>query len=325
VTKLPDDAVPIEQYANPRRSFGYAPGRAAEPQFKLAAPRPGTRVRDYIAVDRRGHTIAGPFKSYSDAKHAAGTAGVVQFVRPGARAMEAKRGPKADPRAVAFFRKNAGGVVGREDEYARELAHAEQEATARGWAVEWHDDPEGWDSLGDIDPETVKEMLYAVLKDENGNVLTSLGSIVDPDRAYGRVVEAELALEALNDSSLGEARRRSASELPVIFRAEKSGDAKGEVTAVFPTLPGTGPNDFVVYAHMGQHSHGTHGWYNGTRAATPAEYASLLAELRRIYEQGSEPMKLHIVERFTRHYDDERRKNAGVHAKRGSTARRKRR
>ncbi len=178
-----------------------------EPRFKLGAPRPGTSVRDYEAVDNHNRHIAGPFKSYSDAKSAAGPGGHVKYVRPGMG--EARRGSvKADPRAIAFFRKNAGGVVGREDESARALAHAEQEATARGWYVEWFDDPEGWDSLGDIDPETVKEVLYAVLKDENGEVLASLGSIADPDRTYGRVVEAELALEALSGAGVTEARRR---------------------------------------------------------------------------------------------------------------------
>jgi hypothetical protein len=90
VTKLPDNAMPIAQYGNPRRSSGYAPGRAAEPRFKLGAPRPGTSVRDYEAVDNRGRRIAGPSKSYSDMKRAAGTGGHVKFVRPGAS--EAKRG-----------------------------------------------------------------------------------------------------------------------------------------------------------------------------------------------------------------------------------------
>jgi hypothetical protein len=51
-------------------------------------------VRDYIAVDRRGRTIAGPFKSYGDAKNAAGTAGVVQYVRPGASEARRRRAPK---------------------------------------------------------------------------------------------------------------------------------------------------------------------------------------------------------------------------------------
>ena len=55
----------------------------------VRAPR---TMRDYIAVDRRGRTIGGPFKSYSDAKSAAGTAGTVQFVR---RTGESSRSPKA--------------------------------------------------------------------------------------------------------------------------------------------------------------------------------------------------------------------------------------
>jgi hypothetical protein len=37
-------------------------------------------VRDYEAVDNRDRHIAGPFKSYGDARQAAGTAGVVKFV-----------------------------------------------------------------------------------------------------------------------------------------------------------------------------------------------------------------------------------------------------
>ena len=98
--------------------------------------------------------------------------------------------------------------------------------------------------------------------------------------------------------------------LPVIFRAEKSGDFKNQVTAVFPTLPGSGAHDFTVYAHVGQHGTGSHGWYAQTRAAKPAEYAPLLAELRRIYEgDPREPVKLRVVERFSGAYDAERRKS----------------
>lgn len=73
-------------------------------------------------------------------------------------------------------------------------------------------------------------------------------------------------------------------KLPVIFRAERSGPFKGEVTAVFPTLPGTSALDFTVYAHVGQHSTGTRGWYASTRPATEAESFDLLRELRGIYE-----------------------------------------
>jgi hypothetical protein len=92
VARLPAGAKPIAGHAR----------RAAEPQFKLGAPRPGTTVRDYEAVDNRGRRIAGPSKSYSDMKRAAGTAGVVKFVRPGAS--EAKRGgrSKSTPEEHAY-------------------------------------------------------------------------------------------------------------------------------------------------------------------------------------------------------------------------------
>lgn len=51
---------------------------------RVEAPRRRVgRVDDYIAVDRRGRTTAGPFKSYSDADDAAGPADVVQFVPAG--------------------------------------------------------------------------------------------------------------------------------------------------------------------------------------------------------------------------------------------------
>jgi hypothetical protein len=53
-------------------------------------------VRDYEAIDRRDRVIAGPFKSYGDAKDAAGPAGAVRFVpsrgKP-SKATEAKRSP----------------------------------------------------------------------------------------------------------------------------------------------------------------------------------------------------------------------------------------
>jgi len=86
---------------------------------------------------------------------------------------------------------------------ARAYAEAEIEAVNRNWKVIWEDDPEGWDSLGDIDPSEVEEVLSARLVDENGRTLASLGSITFgknsvESRAYGRVVEAELALEALS-------------------------------------------------------------------------------------------------------------------------------
>ena len=96
--------------------------------------------------------------------------------------MAARVDPKLK-KAYDFFKKHAGGVVGRNAEGALALARAE--------AVD-----EDEYMLGD-EEEMPSEVLYAVLKDQDGEVLESLGGIGDPDRNYGRVVEAELALEAL--------------------------------------------------------------------------------------------------------------------------------
>lgn len=85
-------------------------------------------------------------------------------------------------------------------------------------------------------------------------------------------------------------------EIPVIFRAEKNGDFKGEVTAVFPTAPADVFGiTLTVYTHIGQHSGGTFCWYHSTRAAKPEEYAALLAELQAIYA----PNKLIVYQRMT--------------------------
>ena len=88
--------------------------------------------------------------------------------------------------------------------------------------------------------------------------------------------------------------------LDVVFRAERSGDHKGEVTAVFPTeYEHNGLHS--CYAHIGQHGACSRAWYAKTRPATESEYADLLAELRGIYETppaawGIAPLKL-IVRR----------------------------
>ena len=67
---------------------------------------------------------------------------------------------------------------------------------------------------------------------------------------------------------------------PVLFRANRSGYFRGSVTAVFPCEPADySGNGMTCYAHIGQHGACDYGWYNTTRAATPAEYADLKAEL----------------------------------------------
>jgi hypothetical protein len=57
----------------------------------------------------------------------------------------------------------------------------------------------------------------------------------------------------------------------VVFRADRDG-----VTAVLA--------DWTCYAHVGQHSSYSPGWYYTiTRPAKPHEYADLLVEIKQIY------------------------------------------
>lgn len=117
--------------------------------------------------------------------------------------------------AEKFFYKHAGYAQrpGESKETARRrgaraLAQAEAEAERRGWTYEWSYDEDAdisfLDEKGLADLEAGRtELLQVLLRDQNGNVLESLGGVhvrahrgvQDP---YGRVVEAELALEALS-------------------------------------------------------------------------------------------------------------------------------
>ncbi len=107
-----------------------------------------------------------------------------------------------------FFRDNAGYIVGERTLSALRLAQAEQHAQANRWEVEWANDLDG--CIGcDCESESCAcstgechEVYVAVLRDEAGHVLASLGSICQPDRAYMRVVGAELVLEALSGMGL---------------------------------------------------------------------------------------------------------------------------
>ena len=102
-------------------------------------------------------------------------------------------------KAVNFFRRHAGYSKGANESIssakrrrATALARAEAEATARGWRVEWEGDPDG-------DPNTGVAALGAVLRGSDGEHLSSLWGITDMSRDHKRVVEAELALQALGD------------------------------------------------------------------------------------------------------------------------------
>ena len=82
---------------------------------------------------------------------------------------------------------------------ARDLALAERTAKSRGWQVRWTDDwsldhQREFDCYEDGDPETCE---MAALYDEEGTVLASLGCIDGATDEYRRVIEAELADEAM--------------------------------------------------------------------------------------------------------------------------------
>ena len=65
----------ISKLYGPRSGAAGAPTLMRPP----ASAKPRT-VRDYVVIDRHDRTVAGPFKSSSDAHQAAGSAGVVKFI-----------------------------------------------------------------------------------------------------------------------------------------------------------------------------------------------------------------------------------------------------
>jgi len=102
--------------------------------------------------------------------------------------------------AYDFFYKNSGRVGAGRKESAIDLARAEAIAEELGWECRWEDDQEEY-QLGD-EEEMPNEVLTCVLYDEDDEVLSSLGGVGDPSKTYGRIVEAELASEALWEKGL---------------------------------------------------------------------------------------------------------------------------
>ncbi len=106
-------------------------------------------------------------------------------------------------RDFRFFREHGGWIVGQRALSAIGLARAEAEARNRGLTFEWSEDSdpelgdhEYWCRDAERGIEHAHEALSCVAFDGD-QVVASLGSIIDPDRAYIRVVEAELAAEAV--------------------------------------------------------------------------------------------------------------------------------
>lgn len=94
--------------------------------------------------------------------------------------------------AYRFFFEHAGYVVGRRAEGALALARAELKAERIGLGSEWHEDEMAEAFNGEEYQEYPAERCGATI---NGETLASLGGIIEPDRNYRRVVEAELAAE----------------------------------------------------------------------------------------------------------------------------------
>ena len=127
------------------------------------------------------------------------------------RVRKQSSGAKNRASAVKFFIRHAGSGYDPKKETKAQgrrrgavaLAKAEAEAEKRGWTVEWkHEEDPDLSWADDEQREAIDEVLYATLRDDAGQSLASLGNITFGknsvhNRRYGRVVEAELALEAL--------------------------------------------------------------------------------------------------------------------------------
>lgn len=107
-----------------------------------------------------------------------------------------------DSKAFKFFYRNAGWSYGPNEtsnEGRRRCAHdyekAELWATKNGYRFDWQDDP---DCSGDGD-DTPEERKACIMTDEDGQVVASLWGIGDPSGEYMRVIEAELAVEAMDN------------------------------------------------------------------------------------------------------------------------------
>jgi len=107
---------------------------------------------------------------------------------------------------VEFFLEHA---CPGEPECAVGLARAEAYAADHDWEVTWNDDESGWDEARhDMSEEDLAELtgiVEAILYDTGGPKYPILGSLhgiqegydYEANRAYRRVVAAELALEAM--------------------------------------------------------------------------------------------------------------------------------
>ena len=113
--------------------------------------------------------------------------------------------------AYLFFLRNAGTSYKPatqtkrqgQSEGARMLAKAERDAAALGFTFDWDYDQEGCIGCACGSPDCKcstgedHECLSCICRNADGEAVASLGSICEPSREYRRVIEAELALEAM--------------------------------------------------------------------------------------------------------------------------------
>jgi len=121
--------------------------------------------------------------------------------------MNTQTGRTRFAKAVKFFYDHAGysyktGMETPEQgrkRCARALANAEEQAFMSSWTYEWKDDWSVCSHVQEFDTYTEEPNTCqgCILRNEAGEVLASLWCIDDADANYRRVVEAELALEAL--------------------------------------------------------------------------------------------------------------------------------
>lgn len=117
--------------------------------------------------------------------------------------------------AYDHMRKHAGWRVGHNAEDAANLARAERFAWEQDWQFEWVDDTDCYDYFDadccqeareyedkreelnlDYRGEHRHDIMGCILRDADGEQLGSLWGIMDADRNYMRVIQAELAYEA---------------------------------------------------------------------------------------------------------------------------------
>ena len=123
--------------------------------------------------------------------------------------MRGKIDPDLRKRYVFFKTFDGGGRVGHAAEGALALARAERLAEERGWEAKWEEEVDDWtDYLGEGETlEDISEVLGCTLFDASGKSIAGLygitfGHDTRENRAYGRYVEAELALEAATEQGL---------------------------------------------------------------------------------------------------------------------------